>query len=230
MRKLIIANWKLNPGTEKGAVLLARREDLAGVVIAPPFPYIPAVAKVLKQARLAAQDAFPVSQGAYTGEVSVAQLKSMGVQYVIVGHSERRALGDTDRMVNMKLKAVLGKGLKAVLCIGEPWSVRRRGLTAAKSFVKGQLMKDLKGVRIKKNLIVAYEPVWAIGSGRPDKPNESAVIAEFVKKISGAKILYGGSVTAGNAAQFLGRKEIDGVLVGGASLRPAEFKKIVSSS
>lgn len=252
MHKLIIANWKMNPDSVGRAVRLARAEDKKGVVIAPPFPFLPAVYKVLRKSRLGAQDAFWIPKGAHTGEVSAHQLKHLRVQYVIVGHSERRALGETERMVNKKVKAALAEGITVILCVGEPWSVRKRGLSVAKRFVARQLRADLRGIENWKlkigNLIIAYEPVWAIGSGKADKPAETAEMAKYIKEFSifnflrprresstksgqfSIRVLYGGSVTPGNAALFFREKGIDGALVGGASLSPKQFGEIVASA
>ncbi|MDP3975199.1 MAG: triose-phosphate isomerase [Candidatus Jorgensenbacteria bacterium] len=238
MKKLIVANWKMNPATVAQAIRLARAEDAPGVVIAPPFPFLGAVRKVLKKSHLGAQDAFWIPKGAYTGKVSAHQLKHLRVMYVIIGHSERRALGDTDEIVNKKVKAAFKEGLKVVLCVGEPRTVRRQGIGAAKRFVAAQLKKGLTGtknLKLKtKNLIVAYEPVWAIGSGTADKPAEAAAMARFVKDFLKTKnyklttlVLYGGSVTSRNAAAFLGQEEIDGALVGGASLSSQQLRKII---
>lgn len=239
-KKLIIANWKLNPMTVKEAVQLARAEDKAGVVIAPPFPFLKEVGAVLKRAQLGAQDAFWIAKGAYTGEVSASQLKRLQVSHIIVGHSERRALGETDAMVNRKVKAIFAEGLVVVLCIGEPWNIRKKGLSAAKRFVATQLRAGLVGITSRdltaKNLIIAYEPVWAIGTGKADVPSESAEMARFIKKLlvishkSSVKVLYGGSVTAVNAALFLKERMIDGALVGGTSLSPKRFKEIIASA
>lgn len=235
MRKLIIANWKMNPDSPGRALRLARFEDKKGVVIAPPFPFLGAVGAVLRRAKLGAQDAFWLPKGAHTGEVSVHQLRHLRVAYVILGHSERRALGESDVMVNQKVKATLAEGLTPILCVGEPWSVRKKGIPAAKRFVKNQLQKDLENCKLRiENLIIAYEPVWAIGTGRADKPSDTVEMVKFVKNLLTThyslltpRVLYGGSVTAKNAAAFLNRPEIDGALVGGASLKPGEFKKIV---
>lgn len=235
MKKLIIANWKMNPASEAEAVRLARSEDFRNVVIAPPFPLIPAVKRALRKSALGAQDVFWKEGGAYTGEVSPRQLKLLGAKYVIIGHSERRALGETDKMVNEKVKAALNEGLKVILCVGESWSVRKKGLAAAKRFVGNQLKKDLAGVnrpmKLKaESLAIAYEPVWAIGTGRADRPKETAEIAVFIKRIIKTKVLYGGSVKAKNVARFLNQEEIGGALVGGASLNPFEFGKIIRAA
>jgi len=240
MKKLVVANWKMNPASPGQAWLLARNEDFKGVVIAPPFPFLPLISKILRKAKAGAQDVFWAEGGAYTGEVSSRQLRSLGADYVIVGHSERRALGETDEIINKKVKAALGEGLKVILCVGEPWIIRQKGIAAAKTFVKNQLQKDLRGIRNKelgiRNLVIAYEPVWAIGTGRADKPKETVEMVSFIKQSlvishkSPVRVLYGGSVTAKNAKHFLSQKDIDGALVGGASLRPEEFKKIIESA
>lgn len=234
--KLIIANWKLNPMTVREAVRLARAEDRKGVIVAPPFPFLDALGTALKRAQLGAQDVFFEAKGAYTGGVAPAMLASLGVRYVIIGHSERRALGETDAIVGKKVKAALAEGLTPVICVGEPWSVRKRRLAAAKRFVSKQLSSALKGVRAR-NVIIAYEPVWAIGSGKADEPAEAAAMARFIKKFLAPhthrltpRVLYGGSVTPHNAAAFLRESSIDGALVGGASLRPRDFMKIITAA
>jgi len=253
MKELIIANWKMNPRTEKEAVRLAKETEKktrglknAEVVIAPPFVFLEAVGKILKpitynlKPKLGAQDIFWKEKGAYTGEVSSQELKSLGVKYVIVGHSERRLAGETDTEISWKVAAGLKAGLRVVLCVGEPWSVRKRGLAAAKRFVENQFQKDLKGIKnykLKtKNLIIAYEPVWAIGTGRADKPKDAVEMARFIKKSlvvshkSKVRVLYGGSVNSKNARAFLSPKEIDGALVGKASLKAGEFGRIVRTA
>lgn len=237
MRKLIVANWKMHPVAVRQAVGLARASDTRGVVIAPPFPFLEVVGKVLRHAALGAQDIFWAARGAFTGEVSPTMLKAFGVRYVIIGHSERRALGETDTMVARKVTAALGAGLAVILCVGEPWDVRRKSFAAAKRFVVRQLRADLRGIGSsvvsRQSLVIAYEPVWAIGTGRADKPADAATMAQFIRKslvVSrklSVRVLYGGSVNTRNAHAFLARREIDGALVGGASLKPVEFKKIV---
>lgn len=231
MTKLIVANWKLNPITKKEAITLARSSDFKHVVIAPPFPFLEDVKKVLKKASLGAQDVFfkSVTKGPFTGEVSATMLKKLGVRYVIVGHSERRAMGETDAVVNKKVKAALDAGLKVILCVGENKAVRRRGVKKAEEFVRGQLAKALKGIKSKKNIVIAYEPIWAIGTGRNDKPEEIAVIVRSIKRTIHANVLYGGSVKPTNIASIISRGGVQGALVGGASLKKKDFRKIVSA-
>ncbi len=246
MKKLIVANWKMNPDSLGRAVSLAKKID-AGipktknieVVIAPPFPFLAEVGKVLRNAKLGAQDAFWENVGPYTGEVSAAMLNHSGVEYVIIGHSERRRfLHETDEMIHKKILASLLAGLKVILCVGEPLAVRKRGLAAAKRFVGDQLKKDLKSPTTyhlpPTNLIIAYEPIWAISTGKPDRPADAAEMIQFIKRqVSGVKgqvrVLYGGSVNSQNAGSFVHYKGIDGALVGGAGLKAEELKKIIQS-
>jgi len=239
MSKLIVANWKMYPQAESEAKILAKNSDFPNVIVCPPFPFLGAVKSVIKKAKLGAQDVFWFVKGPYTGGVSPQMLKSLGVSYVIVGHSERRSyLGETDEMINKKVKAVLNAGLKVILCVGENKNIRRKGIGTAKNFVKKQLEKDLAGTTNHKlqttNLIVAYEPIWAIGTGRADKPLDAVKMAKFIKDFLKTKnyklktkVLYGGSVSSKNSFSFLSQPFIDGALVGGASLKLTEFKKIV---
>ena len=243
MKKLVIANWKMNPKTEEESVQLAKGTDLEGAVIAPPYLFLSAVGDVLKNAVLGAQDVFYAHDGAHTGEVSVEELKSLGVQYVILGHSERRALGETDKEVARKVRAVIDGGLRAVLCVGELREVRDTGLDAAREFVGKQLaasLPDTKSYELTaESLLVAYEPVWAIStnrSGAAETPEDAAEMITFLKETlqlhlgnngDDVRVLYGGSVNAENAESFLSREEIDGALVGGASLGPDAFREIV---
>jgi triosephosphate isomerase len=239
MNKIIVANWKMNPRTEREAVVLARASDIKNVVICPPFPFISAVRGAVRRATLGGQDAAPGTVGAETGEVSVGELKALGVQYVIIGHSERRAEGERDARIAKKIAGVLGGGLIPILCVGEPLSVRRKGVAAARSYVKKQLVEGLKLVDSHKSkvfsLYIAYEPVWAISTTKnhaDETPEDAAGMAKFIRSLvirrtSSVKILYGGSVNAKNAASFLRRPEFTGILVGGASIRPTEFKTII---
>lgn len=248
-KKLIIANWKSNPDSPGRAIVLAKKTELiakknktAEIVIAPPTPFLMSVGLNIKYAKLGAQDVFWEDVGPYTGETSWRELKKLKVSYVIVGHSERRRLlHETDEMINKKVLACLKNDLKVVLCVGEPKSVRGQGMGAVKKFIAGQLKKDLKGVKLsvvsRKSLVIAYEPIWAIGSGKPDRPKDTIEVIKFIKNILttrfqllDSRVLYGGSVNQKNARSFLSQKEIDGALVGGASLKPAEFKKIIAAA
>lgn len=229
MKKLLVANWKMNlPQLNKWKRFSAPKN--VEVVICPPFSYLRETKEVLgRPLKLGAQDVFWEEKGAFTGEVSPSMLKNSGVEYVIIGHSERRRwLGETDEMVNKKVLAALNAGIKVILCVGEPKEVRKRGLGAAKKFVGNQLIKDLRSVKKKDQIIFAYEPIWAVGTGVPDKAEDSAEIAAFIKSKTGGKVVYGGSITSKNARGFFERKEIWGALVGGASLNAKEFNKIIS--
>ena len=230
--KLIIANWKLNPTTEREAIKLAKESDIDGLVICPPFPFLEAVAKVIKKAKLGAQDLFWEEKGAYTGEVSAAQLKDLGVEYVITGHSDRRKLGETDEMIAKKIEAALKSSLTPVLCVGETQEERSGG--KARETVERELKIGLSLVGnselATRNLIVAYEPIWAIGTGASDTPEDMLEMVELIRRQASSvkrQVIYGGSVTSENAEEFLKHKEISGALVGGASLNPKEIKKIV---
>lgn len=263
-KKLIIANWKMHPDSESEAVLLAKRTEKAAskskneVVIAPPFPFIKSIKSHVSRVKLGAQDVSLELQDAHTGEVSAEMLKDAGVEYVIIGHSDCRALGETDEMINKKIQATLKAGLKPILCVGEHTREtrdKRQGIRKAKDFVREQLKNDLKGVSIlinkksprrsassprKSALLIAYEPIWAISTNKnaqPDKPEDSLEMIKFIKNfllvtchLSHAAVLYGGSVTSKNAKSFLQYKEIDGALVGGASLNANEFGKIIQST
>lgn len=243
-KKIIIANWKMNPQNSEQAaslfkkiVLGVKKSRKSKVVVAPPFVFLPALQKI-GGLDLAAQDVFWKDEGAYTGEISPKMLKNVGVSYVIVGHSERREfLGETDEMINRKVKAALSAGLKTVLCVGE----RNRDEPDFQNFVKDELRSDLEGVsqRFAKNLIIAYEPLWAIGTGNAAEPDDIFEMATYIRRnifdILGKKaayetpILYGGSVDRKNAEAFLRARGVGGLLVGGASLLSKEFIDIVKS-
>ena len=239
--KTIIANFKMNPASKKeaGDLFVYYRQKIAALknvdfIVAPPFLYLKeAVESGLKTA---SQDCFYEDTGAYTGEISPLMLKNLGVQYVILGHSERRKLGETDEMINKKLQAVVRNGLIPILCVGETKKEKESGIK--EEIIKGQLEKDLglnsKFSILNSRLIIAYEPVWAIGSGDFCDPREANKIHEFIRnllnsrfQILNSKILYGGSVDNKNIASFLQIKEIDGALVGGASLKKEEFARIL---
>lgn len=235
MKKLLVANWKMNPITAEKAVSLAKAEDLSGVVIAPPFSFLEDVKRAVQNAEIGGQDVFWEGSGAYTGEVSPEMLKNMGVSYVIIGHSERRShLKETDEMINKKVIKALSTKLKVILCVGEGLNTRERGISEVEKFVKHQLAVDLKNVGEFKagDLTVAYEPVWAIGTGKADNPQDASAIHGFIKKTltdmgkSEVEVIYGGSVNSDNIESFISSEDIDGALVGGASLKPEEFNKI----
>jgi len=249
MKKIIIANWKMNPQSFSAAEKLARGvlaelkrvKNSFEIILCPPFPWLTDFShKIKKGVRWGAQDVFwanpPDGKGAYTGEVSADMLKNSGVRYVIVGHSERREFAfETDEVVNKKMKAALKAGLKPVLCVGE----RERKDPDFQNFVREQLRHGLKGLagRLAKNIIVAYEPVWAIGTGHPVKPGDLFEMAVFIRRVLldvlGKKaayntpVLYGGSVDEKNAAEFARSGGVNGFLVGGASLSAREFAKII---
>lgn len=242
MRKLLIANWKSNPDDLQSALRLAEHIDgaaahvsSADIVIAPPFPFLGEIGKSLHTASLGAQNAFwELQGGAYTGEVSLAQLVSLKVRLVIAGHSERRhLLGETDEMVNRKIRAVLKADLTAVLCVGEP-SYEASSLERAKHYVRYQLENGLKDAR-GKNLIIAYEPVWAIGARNPAQKDYIGAMVAFIQsflaetKREDARIIYGGSVDGKDAREIFSVAGICGALVGNASLRAEEFAEIMKS-
>ncbi|MBI5079118.1 triose-phosphate isomerase [Candidatus Wolfebacteria bacterium] len=248
-KKLIIFNWKMAPqslGEAKRLLTynlqLTTNNKNIEIVICPPFVYLLEASSVVGRrslVKLGAQNVFWEEKGPYTGEISVKMLKNFGVEYVLIGHSEcRKYLNETDEMINKKVLSVLKAGLKVVLCVGEDLSVRRRGKKAVENYIKKQLEKDLKGVLNLKskilNLIIAYEPIWAINTGHSDTPRDALEIIKFIKKILVAsgyaltpKVLYGGSVDSKNIAKFLEHSEIDGALVGHASLKAGEIKKII---
>ncbi len=252
MGKLIAANWKEHPKTEEEARALFRavarikRPRGAEVLVCPPFIYLEGIAAqygIMETDRrrglaLGAQDVFWAEEGAFTGEIGPKMLRSLGARYVIVGHSERRRFeGETDAAINKKIALALRDGLNVILCVGEGPAVRRKGAAAAKAFVRGQLAKDLRKISLeKKVVIIAYEPIWAIGTGRNDRPEDAREMARFVKswlvahkRIARPKFLYGGSVNGANAADYVQLKEVDGALVGGASLKAEEFGRIVNA-
>ncbi len=247
-RYLIAANWKMHKTLSEARTLA--REVLRGltsglkaeVALAPPFTALAAVAEELAgtDLRLAGQDTFWERQGAFTGAVSPLMLKDVGCHYVIIGHSERRQFfGETDHTVNRKLKAALEAGLCPICCIGETLEERQGNQTLAR--VGKQLEDGLAGLAPLSGaqLVLAYEPVWAIGTGLTATPAQAqevhAFIRSLLREIIGAaaeevRILYGGSVTPDNAAALLAEADIDGALVGGASLKAASFLGIITAA
>jgi triosephosphate isomerase (TIM) len=226
MSKLIIANWKLNPLTLAEAQALAgklERTSKHTAVVCPPTAFLAA----LDYPNLGAQDCFWMAKGAYTGQVSPAQLRSLGVRYCLVGHSERRELGQTDEEIQAVVRALLEYKITPVLCIGHGTTVNEDEL-AVVDVLRHQLDQGLGDVDPKK-VVVAYEPVWAIGRGAPASPEHAEKIAIFVKtKYNVPRVLYGGSTNGTNAGPFLAQAHIDGLLVGGASLLAHDFNTIIN--
>ncbi len=242
MKRIFIANWKMNPASADVARLLyhgilrgTAQVKNTEILIAPPFPFLPLFSRT-RHVVVGAQDLFWERAGAYTGEVSPGMLKAVGARFVLVGHSERRIhFGETDVAVNKKTKAAVAAGLRAVVCVGE----RDRGDENFQHVVRSQLMADLVGVPKKQaqKIIVAYEPVWAIGTGKTVTPENLFEMATYIRRILlelfgkaaalRIPILYGGSVSAANAGDFLGVAGVGGLLVGGASLDAQEFCAIV---
>jgi triosephosphate isomerase (TIM) len=252
-RPLIAGNWKMHKThlegvqlTQKLAWALSSEDtDAVEVVVCPPFTALRSVGTLIEGDRLpiglGAQDCHPEPQGAFTGEVSAPMLAKLGCAYVIVGHSERRQhFGETDELVNRKAMAVLGAGMRPIVCVGETLEQREAGRTAA--VVQGQVRGSLAGLGGEQvaGLVVAYEPVWAIGTGRAatadDAQETIALIRGTVAEAAGGsaadelRIQYGGSVKAGNAEELAAKPDVDGALVGGASLDADEFALIVKGS
>ena len=246
---LVIGNWKMH-GTlaEARALATAVRDGLkrvrdVDVVLCPPFTALAAVGEIVagSAVRLGAQTCHHEAAGAHTGEVSPAMIVDLGAQLVLAGHSERRReMGETDAQINLKVQAALAHGLTPVLCVGESDEERRQGLTF--TTVEGQLRAGLAGVApdgIAK-AVLAYEPVWAIGTGNNATPAQAAEVHGYLrglvselasKEIAlGVRILYGGSVKADNADVLVAEPEIDGALVGGASLNAQTFVSIVKKA
>jgi triosephosphate isomerase len=243
----IAGNWKMHK-TLAEARALARdiREGAAPgrraeVALAPPYTALAAVAAELAGSglRLAAQDTFWERQGAYTGAISPAMLADVGCHYVIVGHSERRQLfAETDESVNRKLTAVLAAGLTPILCVGETKAERQADQTL--QVVRRQLERGLGVLQpTAAALVVAYEPVWAIGTGLTATPDQAQTVHHFIRSLlreflgapaEAIRIQYGGSVTPDNAATLLAQPDIDGALVGGASLKPELFLPIIAAA
>ena len=246
-KKLIIANWKLNPETLKDAKKLfadikktASKTQKVQTVICPPSVYITELNKMYSGHRIevGAQDVFWENKGSYTGELSPTVLKSVGAKYVIIGHSERRVLGESNADVNKKMIAALKAGLNVVLCIGES---KRDSQALYLKFLKEEIESALSGVPRNhlKNLIITYEPIWAIGKTEDDavSPHQMHEMYIFIKKILteiytkniafSVPIIYGGSAEPDNVEKLLADGEIDGFLVGHASLKAGQFNEIL---
>jgi triosephosphate isomerase len=248
-KKFVAGNWKMfttaATARDLAAAIVRGVGGETGVTVAvcPPFPYLAGVAEVLRGSAvgLGAQNLYPEKEGAFTGEVSPTMLVDVGCRYVIVGHSERRhKLGETDTFINRKVKAALGAGLTAILCVGETLAAREANRTEA--VLDAQLTGDLEGLGANDlpSMVIAYEPVWAIGTGRNATPDQAQAAHAFVRRrvgqlcgvaaADGLVIQYGGSVKPDNAASLMSQPDVDGALVGGASLNADQFLAIVRAA
>ncbi|MCY2930430.1 MAG: triose-phosphate isomerase [Planctomycetota bacterium] len=247
-KPFVAGNWKMNTSQAEGVALAGALVKLVGslegvdVAVCPPFVYLPAVKAALAGSRIAlgAQNLFYESNGAFTGEISGSMLKDIGARYVILGHSERRhVLGESDEVISRKVVKALADGLDVIFCVGELLAERQGGQTL--EVVTRQVKVGLEGVAkaAMAHVTVAYEPVWAIGTGVTASPAQAQEVHAMVRGLLGkqygpevarhTRIQYGGSVKASNAAELLGQPDIDGALVGGASLKADEFAAIAKA-
>ena len=244
MRKTIVAgNWKMNASKESvntliESILSGINETTSEVIVCAPFPYLSQVESLINKSKLmlGAQNLNVNPAGAYTGEVSADMIKDFGAQYVIVGHSERRSLyGETNAIVAEKTKTAIDAGLTPLLCVGESLEDRESGNTEAVVEEQINAVIDLIGIESFDQVIIAYEPVWAIGTGLTATPEQAQAVHLFIRNLladSSEKIaqripiLYGGSMNAGNAADLISCADIDGGLIGGAALKADDFLQI----
>ena len=247
-KTVIAANWKMNKTPTEtrafGAELrrLLPRGRWCEIVLCMPAICIPAGVKAMRDTRvnIGAENMYFETYGAYTGEISAPMLVDAGVKYVILGHSERRAMGETDEEINRKVLAALEAGLTPILCVGESLEQRKSGVTF--EHISMQLKLDFQGIQPEqlRRVAVAYEPIWAIGTGLTATPEEAEEVCQHIRtvirKLSSAKtaratsILYGGSMNGDNAQKLLEQPDIDGGLIGGASLDPEKFVKIINAA
>ncbi|MHC4476402.1 MAG: triose-phosphate isomerase [Planctomycetota bacterium] len=249
-RPLVAGNWKMNTDSHDSAALAQAvavgSAGMAGssvdVAVIPPFVYLQTVARALNRSHIAlgAQDIYFEQKGAFTGEISAAMLKDVGCTYVLCGHSERRhVIGENDELVNKKVTAAINGGLLPILCVGELLEERQAEQTA--DVVTGQIEKGLAGLGDEKfaAVTIAYEPVWAIGTGLTATPQQAQDVHAMIRELIGrlydgaaaaeARILYGGSVKPSSAAELMAERDLDGLLVGGASLKPEDFVAIIKA-
>jgi triosephosphate isomerase len=252
MRKPFVAgNWKMNMNSQT-SVELARSiasgsietaSQSVTVAVCPPFVYLQAVSKALSSSNIAvgAQDIYFEPAGAFTGEISASMLKDVGCSYCICGHSERRhVLGESDELINKKVTAAIAGGLLPILCVGE--LIEERQASQTNEVVTRQVKEGLAGLSAEKlqAVTIAYEPVWAIGTGLTATPDQAQEVHDFIRKLLAQmyddnsaeeiRILYGGSVKPSNAADLMNQKDIDGSLVGGASLKTDDFLAIIQAA
>ncbi|MBI3599031.1 MAG: triose-phosphate isomerase [Nitrospinae bacterium] len=249
MRKPLIAgNWKMNNSIAESLALVERLKvllkDSSGVeiLIAPPFTALAVVRDAIRGSniKLGAQNIFWKDSGAYTGEVSPLMIRDLGCEYVIIGHSERREhFKESDEVVNKKIGTALRNKLKAIVCVGETLKEREDNRTM--QVIESQIKRGLEGISTSElRIVIAYEPVWAIGTGRNATPVQANEVHAYIRRLlsqifsediaSGIRILYGGSVKPSNSAELMSEKEIDGALAGGASLDADSFTQIVRST
>ena len=250
MRKKIIAgNWKMNNDISESQKLVSGiisglgNDKHCDVILCPPFTSLSEVNSLIKntQIKLGAQNMFYEDNGAFTGEVSANMLKSVSCEYVILGHSERRTIFDeSDDFINKKIKKAIQSGLKVIFCIGESLSQRENGTT--NEIVKSQIFKGLEGITEEemKSVIIAYEPIWAIGTGKTAMPAQAQEVHLFIRELvaeiysssvsENLIIQYGGSVKPDNARELLSQRDIDGALVGGACLKADSFLCIIAAA
>ena len=243
MRKLAAGNWKMNGVAaslaEVTALIAAQGDPACEMLLCPPATLLAQMNWAARGSKLAlgGQDCHPDAAGAHTGDISASMLKDAGAAYVILGHSERRAdHGETDALVKAKAEAALAAGLVAIVCVGETLAMRDAGTTL--DVVGGQIAGSLPAGGSASNLVVAYEPVWAIGTGRTPTIAQIAEVHAFIRaqltaalgaEAAGVRVLYGGSVKPSNAAEIFAVRDVDGALVGGASLKAVDFSAIVAA-
>lgn len=252
MRKPLVAgNWKMNTDSHTSLELVkgiaSGSSEIAGqvvhVAVIPPFVYLQSVAKALSTTSIAlgAQDIYYEQKGAFTGEISASMLKDIGCTYVLCGHSERRhIIGETDELVNKKVTAAIVGGLLPILCVGE--LIEERKASKTEEVITQQIKNSLVGLSAAKAsaVTIAYEPVWAIGTGLTATPQQAQEVQALIRKLLGeiydtqlaeeTRILYGGSVKPNNAAELMRQQDVDGLLVGGASLNADDFVAIIQAA
>ncbi len=248
MRKIIAAgNWKMHKTNAEAVEIVSKLNELIAdvkgveVIIGPPFTALSDVIKVAGKVKIAAQNMHWEEKGAFTGEISPIMLTDLGVDYVILGHSERRAyFGETNEIINKKIKSALAHGLKPILCVGEKLEDRENGNT--ENVVEDHVKGGLEGISKAEmtRIVIAYEPVWAIGTGKTATPEQAEEVHAFIRKLltemydaeiaRNTSILYGGSVKPANSKALFSKDNIDGGLVGGASLKADDFSIIVKNA
>ena len=245
--KIVAGNWKMHGSRAENTALIEAiiaqvTDDRVSCIVCPPYVYLQDAWRLLRSSAVAlgAQDVCAEALGAYTGEISASMLQDVGCRYTLVGHSERRAMyGDTNALVARKFVAAQSRELIPILCVGEQLSEREAGQT--KEVVGAQLdaVLQLSGVQSLSAAVIAYEPVWAIGTGRTATPEQAQEVHDFIRQrvaredakiAAGLRILYGGSVKAGNARDIFAMPDVDGGLIGGASLKAEEFLAIVAAA